>query len=507
MDEKKEMLPTVSQKNTKLKSNKSNRWYIFGIFILISSIISYYALKWFVIQQVHQNIILRNNSEAFNYWKDPPAIITRKYYLFDIQNPYELQMGVEKPRVVERGPYTYVEKWEKRNIEFLGVEIVRFNPVVSLFFEASLSIGSESDIITVMNVPALGLIEDSIKGNTEKSDVNLINAMSETRLFVQRSVGQLMSGYEDDLLSMAKQFMPDKVKSSTFSYLMGKNATVSDTFSIMTGYSDYNDKGKIIDWNGSKKLDLWESENANLINGTDGTMFAPFMTRDQNIFSFSSDMCRSYHLVFKEDRRIFDINTLGFHLPENLFHNSTSNPFNDGFCEGDCLGNGVQNISKCYGGLSGFISQPHFLNADEKFSEDIIGLESNEDKHETVMYFEPTTGVPIYGNVRFQISFFLPNDDTIELVKNLKPVLMPILWFDESLELDPEIRNKLGQVALIAKFTHVVPILLIFISILLIAFSILICMFKCIKKKIKLYYFFSPVNIFGPSSSSSTENV
>ena len=104
---------------------------------------------------VLKNIILGNNSEAFAYWKDPPAKITRKYYLFDIKNPNEIQMGTEKPRVVERGPYTYVEKWEKRNIQFLGLEIIRFNPVITIYFEQSLSNGSESDVITVMNIPAL----------------------------------------------------------------------------------------------------------------------------------------------------------------------------------------------------------------------------------------------------------------------------------------------------------------------------------------------------------------
>jgi hypothetical protein len=137
-------------------------------------------------------------------------------------------------------------------------------------------------------------------------------------------------------------------------------------------------------------------------------------------------------MTFKEEKKIFDVDTLGFYLPENLFHHSPSDLHNDGFCEGGkCLGNGVQNISKCYGGLSGFISQPHFLNADKKFANSLSGLSSDVEKHSTQMFFEPTTGVPIYGNIRFQISFYMSTDDTIYLVKNMKPVLMPILWFDE----------------------------------------------------------------------------
>ena len=96
-----------------------------------------------------------NNTRAFEYWKNPPAHIVRKYYFFDIQNPDQVQLGLEKPRVIERGPYSYSEKIEKRNIEFLGLEIVRFSPVITLYFEPSLSVGDESDLITVLNIPAL----------------------------------------------------------------------------------------------------------------------------------------------------------------------------------------------------------------------------------------------------------------------------------------------------------------------------------------------------------------
>lgn len=39
-------------------------------------------------------------------------------------------------------------------------------------------------------------------------------------------------------------------------------------------------------------LNIWDSDNANMLNGTDGTMFAPFVNRDQKIYTFNSDMCR-----------------------------------------------------------------------------------------------------------------------------------------------------------------------------------------------------------------------
>ena len=40
------------------------------------------------------------------------------------------------------------------------------------------------------------------------------------------------------------------------------------------------------------KLNFWFSDNANAINGTDGTFYSPYMKRDQSIYSFNPSMCR-----------------------------------------------------------------------------------------------------------------------------------------------------------------------------------------------------------------------
>ena len=45
--------------------------------------------------------------------------------------------------------------WEQRNVEFLGQDYVSFNPVITFFFEKSLSNGTEEDEITIPNIPAI----------------------------------------------------------------------------------------------------------------------------------------------------------------------------------------------------------------------------------------------------------------------------------------------------------------------------------------------------------------
>ena len=81
------------------------------------------------------------------------------------------------------------------------------------------------------------------------------------------------------------------------------------------------------------------------------------------------------------------MNVYTFRLPSNIFSNSTINPENEGFYDGDYLGNGVMNISKCYKGPA-FISKPHFLDADQTFLNRIEGLRPDREKHEFRMHFE-----------------------------------------------------------------------------------------------------------------------
>ena len=82
-------------------------------------------------------------------------------------------------------------------------------------------------------------------------------------------------------------------------------------------------------------------------------MFAPYRTREEIIYVYNADMCRSFQMVYKEDKKTLGIDTIEFGVSANTFANSTYNSANEGFCRGDCIGNGVQNISLCYGGKLG----------------------------------------------------------------------------------------------------------------------------------------------------------
>lgn len=129
--------------------------FFVGAFFLMAAIFTYFSASLIMKYQVHQNIILRPNSKAYAFWTNPPAKILREYYIFDVQNPDEVKEGIEKPRVIQRGPYTYSERWQKKRVDFMGDSFVSYVPTITLHFEPELSRGNESDLVTFLNVPAV----------------------------------------------------------------------------------------------------------------------------------------------------------------------------------------------------------------------------------------------------------------------------------------------------------------------------------------------------------------
>ena len=59
---------------------------------------------------------------------------------------------------------------------------------------------------------------------------------------------------------------------------------------------------------------------------------------------------RSYSLNYLRDSSVKGVKTYAYHLTDDIFNNSS--PQNPAFCgiSDKCLGDGVHNISKCYGG-------------------------------------------------------------------------------------------------------------------------------------------------------------
>jgi hypothetical protein len=92
-----------------------------------------------------------------------------------------------------------------------------------------------------------------------------------------------------------------------------------------------------------------------MINGTDSTIWHPDASKDELIYTFMNDICRSVYLKYNQTHQnSFDINTYRYTLPNDVFANSKDN---EGFCLNyttanktqalKCLPNGLFSLSSC----------------------------------------------------------------------------------------------------------------------------------------------------------------
>lgn len=197
--------------------------------------------------------------------------------------------------------------------------------------------------------------------------INAILDYMNVDLFLKRSVGQLIRGYQDPILQFGKAALPKLITSDEFSILNGENDTIKENFTIMTGVDDINNLGKMVAWNGLKyefiilffllksllnsdfkfrKLDLWETEEANKIKGMDSSLFLPFMNPSYSPNIFTSSLGKTIKFEFSKKANIDDYDTFEYLLSKDTFFNSA----NKGYCKDRCLGNGVHFVGPLSGG-------------------------------------------------------------------------------------------------------------------------------------------------------------
>ncbi len=136
-----------------------------------------------------------------------------------------------------------------------------------------------------------------------------------------------------------------------------------DTYLINNGIDVYKNEsdrlkkaGNIELYNGQPRVSYWTNEYANMLNGTDSAIWHEDATKDDQVYIFSPDLCRSLPLQYSDTHNnAFGIKTLRFKLPTNVFANT---PENEGFCLNttdisdnstkiQCLSSGLMSLKSC----------------------------------------------------------------------------------------------------------------------------------------------------------------
>ncbi|XP_042365245.1 LOW QUALITY PROTEIN: lysosome membrane protein 2-like [Plectropomus leopardus] len=435
---------------------------ILGIALVLSNVFPH-----FLQSMVEKEVVLKNGTEAYEAWENPPAPIYMQFYFFNLTNPEEVLDGGQAA-VVEIGPYTYREYRPMEQVDFQdnGTKVAAVN-TKTYVFQRNMSRGPESDLIRTVNIPAMTVMEQ-FKDSTIFA--NLISAYMKSTgegLFTTHTVGELLWGYEDPLLKALSAVKPDL--DSVFGLFYKSNASNDGEYVFYTGQQNYKDFARVDTWKGESMLNWWTSDECNMINGTNGASFHPVITKNETLYMFSSDLCRSLYALYEEDVTVKGIPGYRFSPPSEVFANQTINPANAGFCvpAGNCLGSGVLNVSMCKQGAPIIMSSPHFYQADEKFVRDVFGMKPKKEQHQTTIDINPLTGIILQAAKRLQVNVYVEKIATFSQTGNVRTVIFPVLYLNESVVIDDLSATKLKVIMVEQNVVVNIPFILIGLGILL----------------------------------------
>ncbi|XP_062928875.1 platelet glycoprotein 4 isoform X1 [Mobula hypostoma] len=426
---------------------------------------------------INKEAVIEEGTLAYENWIQTGSPVYRQFWLFHVKNPSEVMNSGAKPMVEQRGPYTYrVRYLPKSNVIMNDNYTASYLQPYSATFEPSMSVGPQTDRLTALNLAAA--VAPSLLPPSIHNIINMVLKKANASLFQNRTVEELLWGYEDPILKQLN--IGDSMTGIFYPY----NGTGDGHYNVFTGKDDINKVGIIDRWRNEKKLPFWNDSYCDMINGTDGSSFPPFLHNEKKIYFFSSDICRSIYAEYEQKKSLKGIPVHRFVIPPKALASFVGNPDNHCYCKDmtiskNCTFSGILGISSCKGGKPIYISLPHFLYASDELVNSIDGMRPNKEEHETLLDVEPFTGFSLRVAKRIQINLMFKPSKKIKILQNIKePTFFPLVWLTETATIDDETAERF-RASLIKpmRALGIVQITLICTgSLLFVSFSIALCM-------------------------------
>uniref|UniRef100_A0A8C1SZ46 Platelet glycoprotein 4 n=1 Tax=Cyprinus carpio TaxID=7962 RepID=A0A8C1SZ46_CYPCA len=351
---------------------------VLGALIALLGVILIPVGNMFIENTVHTETVLENGTLAFDTWTSVDTPMYRQFWLFDVQNPDEVLSQGAKPVLVQKGPYTYRTRFiPKTNITFNDNFTLSFVLPVGAIFEPSMSVGTEEDIFTSLNLAVAG-----VYSLLDHRLANLLIQRSNSTLFQSRTVKELLWGYKDPMLG------------STLGVFYPYNDTIDGPYTVFTGKDDINKVATIERW----------YEGTVDLKGID-----------------------VYRYMLPPEALASPVEN-----PDNQCYCT------DPVITRNCTTAGLLDLTACRG-TPVFLSLPHFLYGSNDLHQGVIGLNPNFDEHSIFLDVEPITGFTLRFAKRLQVNMLYGPSDSIVILNKIKDyTVFPILWVNETAVLDDE---------------------------------------------------------------------
>ncbi|XP_050087454.1 sensory neuron membrane protein 1 [Anopheles aquasalis] len=492
--------------------------------VLIGGLIFSYGIFPAILRfMIKQNVLLKPGTQIRGMFEKIPFPLDFKLHLFNVTNPDDVMHG-GKPRVKDIGPL-YFEEWKEKfdTIDDVEEDTLTFTLRNTWIFRPDLSALTGEEIVTVPH-PLLMSVLLSVQRDREammplvSKGVNILFDPLESAFLKVRIMDLLFDGILVDCSSSdfaAKALCsgmdsegalsPHNETHYKFSLFGMRNHTDAGRWVVYRGVKNIRDLGRVISYNDETEMDIWDGDACNQYVGTDSTIFPPFLTKQDKLWAWSPEICRSLGAHYVEKSKYAGLPMSYFELD---FGDIKNEPHNHCFCRDapdDCPPKGTMDLSPCLG--APFIaSKPHFYGADPKLIQDVDGLEPNKEAHDVYIHFELFTGSPVSAAKRLQFSMEFGPIHGHELFGQLPELLLPMFWAEEGASLNKTWTNQLKyQLFLGLKFNATVKWLTIIIGTL----GTIASGYMHYRKDVVKTTDVSPVNVTTAetSPSSATEKV
>ncbi|XP_058451194.1 sensory neuron membrane protein 1 [Malaya genurostris] len=429
-----------------------------------------------------QNVLLKPGTQMRGMYEHIPFPLNFKIHLFNVTNPDEIMRG-GKPRVKDVGPF-FFEEWKDRfdleddptedtltytlrntfifrpdlSAPYTGEEILVLPDI--LLLSALLMVQRDREAMMPLVSKATNIVFDPMTGFRPYRVMDfLFDGIPVNCASQDFAAKALCSGMESE--GALKEHNETHYLFSMFGM---RNGTDAGRWVVYRGVKNIRDLGRVVSYNDETEMDVYDGDSCNQYIGTDSTIFPPFLTKDDKLWAWSPDICRSLGANYVGKAKYAGLPMSLFKLD---FGDLKNEPENHCFCRDppdDCPPKGTMDLSPCLGGpLIG--SKPHFIDADPQLLRDVDGLEPDEEKHNVRIYFELRSGTPVSGVKRLQFSLELEPIKNHEVFGQLPKVILPLMWVEEGISLNKTWTNQLKyQLFLGLKFNATVKWLTIIIG-------------------------------------------
>ncbi|KAK7068410.1 hypothetical protein SK128_008970, partial [Halocaridina rubra] len=361
------------KKNKRIMRRKSQccccRWQCLLTMFLISAFALMAVLAWWD-STLHgallKSVVMKEGSPKDHMWRSSSIDAFYKVWVFNLTNPQEFMAG-DRPRVYELGPYVYKYRETKHNVRYNidGTVLYQGKPIYQ--FQPHLSPGREEDVVTTVNIPFVNAAEMVKNEEVVKTVMKVMKKVHSFDTVRSLTVGELLWGHRSRVLDWARTLQDVPYPHQLFGLLMGLNDTLQPPYVIHTGLNDVSRMNQIVAWNKRQLLEFWSGTECNVIRGTDGNGFAPGLSKEDKLFIFNGQLCRSLPLVYNSTVTRQGLESYKFVPPSDIFTYGPDYPDNQCYCgtEG-CPARGLVDMKPCYFGASVAFSFPHFYDGDPK---------------------------------------------------------------------------------------------------------------------------------------------